>query len=252
MLAVGTRIATDEVELRDRHEQLGVVGIVDAYEFGGTFFGGDRFQPVVSAYAVGGVHDRIALAQFAHVANDRFDVGGAAVSAAANDRFRVVELGLGDDHQARLFEHKAARERPYGNRKGLRAVYESRKGVDEFRFAHAVAQQFLQTRRTTRACCDDKNAFFLNAALCDEVLQLGGWILSRSLDRKRCIDACFGGFERNAAEGRNGIEKVVSLVKELFGGERRSLRIVREKLVALLRLTHEGVDGVSRFTQSDE
>ena len=122
VLAVGTRIATDEVELRDRHEQLGVVGIVDAYEFGGTFFGGDRFQPVVSAYAVGGVHDRITLAQFAHVANDRFDVGGAAVSAAANDRFRVIELGLGDDHQARLFEHKAARERPYGNRKGLRAV----------------------------------------------------------------------------------------------------------------------------------
>ena len=95
VLAVGTRIATDEVELRDRHEQLGVVGIVDAYEFGGTFFGGDRFQPVVSAYAVGGVHDRITLAQFAHVANDRFDVGGAPLAAIAlgqGDRVRAGKI----------------------------------------------------------------------------------------------------------------------------------------------------------------
>ena len=74
---------------------------------------------MITAYAVGGVHDRVSFPQFAYVADDGFNVGCAIVASATDNRFGVVEFGLGDDDQAGFFKHEAARKGPYGNGKRL-------------------------------------------------------------------------------------------------------------------------------------
>ena len=96
MFAVGARVAADEVELSHGHVKLGFARVVDLNKIGRTVVGCHGHKAAVAAHAVGGVHDRIALGEFAHVADDCVDVRCLGRPAPPHDGTRVVKLAFGD------------------------------------------------------------------------------------------------------------------------------------------------------------
>ena len=113
-------IATDQMQLGDRHVQPVALGVFDVEVFAGLAAGFQRHQSAVTADAVVFMHHRRTFAEFAEVANDRF---GLAARAFASTRLRGAlgkQLTLGHDHpRRRAVDAETVVQRRYGDEHAL-------------------------------------------------------------------------------------------------------------------------------------
>jgi hypothetical protein len=94
-------VAADQVQLRHRHVQRGLVGVFQVQELAGAFAQVDVQQPLVAADAVVDVHHRVADLQLRQVLDQRVDAADLLLlAAAARLRRGGEELGLGDELHA--------------------------------------------------------------------------------------------------------------------------------------------------------
>ena len=114
------------MQLRDRHVQRRLVRVFQVQKLGRAASPMSMLcKPEIAADAVLDVDDRIADPEFRQVADHRLDVRGAlALPAAQATRARGVQLGFGDDRDAR---RRAARSlRAAGRRRGRSAASDAR------------------------------------------------------------------------------------------------------------------------------
>ena len=105
-------VAADDVQLRHRHIELVLAGVFKQQELGLAFAKIKVEQALVAAYAVLGVHHRIADLELGQVAQHVLDRALARlVAQAARARGAGVELGLGDDAPALGLDRKAVEQR---------------------------------------------------------------------------------------------------------------------------------------------
>ena len=101
LLGADAGVAGDQVQLRDRHVERRLVGVLEVQELGRLFLGaaeGDRRQAEVAADAVVDVDHRIADLELGEVLDQRVDVARLLLAAppARAGRHRE-QLGLGDE-----------------------------------------------------------------------------------------------------------------------------------------------------------
>ena len=91
-------VAGDEMQLRDRHRERRLVGVLEVQELARLRVAeGDEAQAEVSADAVVHVHDRVADVEFGEILDQRVDVACLLLALlAARARRGGEELGLGD------------------------------------------------------------------------------------------------------------------------------------------------------------
>ncbi len=103
--------------MRHRHEQLGVVGVVQFQELGRSLAEVHHLQPAIAADAVLHVHHRVADLELRQVADHRLDVGGALARAiAVAARAGRVQLAFRQQHQACGRQREALLHRPHTER----------------------------------------------------------------------------------------------------------------------------------------
>ena len=107
-LGRGAAVAADQVQVRHRHVELGVVGVDELQELGRTFAEVQRDEAEIAADAVLLVDDRVADAHLGEVAQHRVDVRAPRGVAPAAAHDAGVELGLGDEGEPRRGHAKPA------------------------------------------------------------------------------------------------------------------------------------------------
>ena len=101
LIGADAGVAADQVQLRHRHVQCGLVGVLQVQELARSFPRVDVHQALVAADAVVDVHHRVAHLEFRQVLDQRFDAAGLLLLAPAPGLRRGGEqLGLGDKLQA--------------------------------------------------------------------------------------------------------------------------------------------------------
>ena len=164
------RVAGDQVELRDRHVERRLVGVLELEELarlGLVAAERDRRQAEVAADAVVDVDDRVADVELGEVLDQRVDVARLLLAAAPARAGRHREqLGLGDElDRSRVVapapsrtRREALRERRDGDREALVARFELGQRRDARRVDAAVAQQLEQALAPAFALGDDEDA----------------------------------------------------------------------------------------------
>ncbi len=93
-----TGVAADQVQLRHRHVQRGLVGVLEVQELRGAVADVDVQQALVAADAVVRVHDRVADLQLGQILDQRIDVADLFLLAPpAGARRGGEQLRLGDE-----------------------------------------------------------------------------------------------------------------------------------------------------------
>jgi hypothetical protein len=100
----------------DRDIELVAVGIFEREELGGHAADLQGLQPQIAPDAVLLVHDRRALGQLGEVAHDGVAVALARTAPTLLAHPLAVELGLGDQGDAAVFQQQAALQRRDGQR----------------------------------------------------------------------------------------------------------------------------------------
>ena len=107
---VGAAVARDQLQLRHRHVELGVVGVFEVEELGVAFAEIHVYQAEVAADAVAFMHHRIAHLQLRQVAQPAFEIGAAGVGApSARTRRGGIQFVLGNDRN--IVQQEAAGKR---------------------------------------------------------------------------------------------------------------------------------------------
>ncbi len=108
-IRVGTGIARDNVQLRHRHEELGLVGVMQFEEFLFAEAEIHPDQPAVTADAVAFVHDRVADLEFGEVFQPVVEGGFLLGFAPGTAGCAGEEFGFGDESE--LVQRKAGLQR---------------------------------------------------------------------------------------------------------------------------------------------
>ena len=102
-------VAADQVQLRHRHIELVVPGVLQVQKFGLAFAQVEVGEAQIAADAVLGVDHRVADAQLRQVAHHALDRSRARLCAPAGAHRAGIELGLGDYTNILVDEGKAAK-----------------------------------------------------------------------------------------------------------------------------------------------
>ena len=156
-------VAADQVQMRHRHVQRGVVGVAEVQELAGAFAAEVEVdQSAVAPDAVVGVHHRIADLQLGQVLDQRLDVAHRLLAAAPTQGRRGgEEFRLGDERDRRrvvAFPHEAARERRGRNRDRFVAAFELGQRRHARHVDAVVAQQLEQALAPAFAFGDQQHA----------------------------------------------------------------------------------------------
>ena len=185
-------VACDQVQLRNRHVERRLVGVLEVQELARAVAEVDVHQADVAADAVVRVHDRVADLQLRQVLDQRVDVAdGLLLAAAPCGRRGRKEFGLGDELDRGavigLEPEEALCERRDGDREVRVAGLELGEIRDARRFYFAVAQQLEQALAAALGLGDDQHAVLSRA---DLRLQTGQRLRRTAVDAEVGQSAC--------------------------------------------------------------
>ncbi|XQU67721.1 hypothetical protein OJJOAM_000452 [Cupriavidus sp. H18C1] len=251
-LRIGTRIARDHVQLVDRHIQLAALVVVQMQEFLVALAHVERDQALVAADAMLAVHDRVADLQLGQVAHHRVDAAGLLLLAAAGAARGIrIELGLGDEGQARLAVHRRQREaalqRRHRDRERRVAGEEGRAILDRMRTQAAVGEQLQQRLAAARRIGAHQHASLLAQ---QQRLEIDQRVLGAAIDRdvgqrgrqRSGVGAGRAFLQHQPRQRLGGAEELLLVQEQLRGRQQRPLAIVPHEVVALLRIGPEAAD----------
>ena len=141
----GAAVAADEVEVRHRDVELGVVGVDELQELVGSVAQVERDEAEVAADAVLLVHHRIADAHLGEIAHHRVDVGALGRLARGAPHDAGIEFGLGDEGEAGVVPGESRRERRRHQHHAIGRGHEGREILGE-RGLHVVLGEVLLHR----------------------------------------------------------------------------------------------------------
>jgi hypothetical protein len=250
-LGADARVAADEMQLRDRHVQRGLVGVLQVQELAGPPLSSIRQvdvpQPDVAPDAVVHVHHRVTHLQLRQVLDERVDVAHLLLLALAPRGGRSgEELGLGDELDRDLLggfvPEEAFGDGRRRNGEALVALLELGQRRDAGRLDPVVAQQLEQAFAAAFALGHDQHAV---RRVGHVPLQLGQRLGRAAVHRQvgqrpRPVH----GFA--AAHGQRGMrlrerEELLRLQEELFRRQDRALPVVLQETMPLARVGPEAL-----------
>jgi hypothetical protein len=241
-VGIGSRIAGDDVQLRDRDIEPGIVGVMQLEELGVAFTEIEMDEPLVTSDAVLLMHHRRADLELGQVAQPVVDRGPSRRDMAAAPRRAVgVEFGLGDDRQ--VVEHEAVVQRSDAQR-------ERRLARPEFFEASAGAglQAVFGKQRGERLAPSGGLGEQQRAAgeTVEEGLQAPQGIIGAAVDRQGGQVSCrpvAAGREVDAGVGTGGDEEGFLCKEQVGRRQQRPAAFAREHRVARLRFAPEVAHG---------
>ncbi len=250
---IGADVAPYQVQLRNRHVQLGLVRVLQVQELGGSFSKIQRLQSQVAPDSVLDVHDRITGTQLGQVAHDRIDVGGAvSLSAALAPRIGRIQLGLGHHGQSRRRRGESLVQR-------RRSQHQPRVGAGEVLEAFAIREgqprlgQHLRHRVAApgRVGHQQHTAGKLFAPIAQLLDRIGALAVDR--ERGQGLEVRVIGFRQREAGKRLELqEQLLGRQVQLPGRQAGALRVARQEGVALAGLVPEAPHGsLNRTMQHD-
>jgi hypothetical protein len=247
-LGADSRVAGDQVELRDRHVERRLVGVLELEELAGfrvVAAERDRRQAEVAADAVVDVNDRVADVELGEVLDQRVDVARLLLAAppARAGRHRE-QLGFGDElDRSRVVDggafgtrRETLRERRDGDREALVARFELGQRRDARRVDAAVAQQLEQAFAPAFALGDDEDAMRRRRDVHLEALErLGCAAVDAEVGqdgRPRLRVVALAAQRQQRVRGAGG-EELLGLQEQRFGRQDRALAVMLEETMAL-------------------
>ncbi len=232
-------VARDQVQLRHRHVERGLVGVLEVQELARTIAQVDVEQALVAADAVIHMHHRVADLQLRQVLDQRFNVADLFLLLASACRRRGgEELGLGEELD-RCGTAFALPVESRGQRRGDdRDLFVVAFELGERRHGRhrnvMVAQQVEQALAAAFAFGDDQDAGRGRGQVLFECLQRLGGVAIDGHGRQGP-----GVFDRLRAaqyQGRMRVrerEEVFAAQEDLFRRKDRPLRVVLQEAMAL-------------------
>ena len=245
-VGIGAAVAADQVQLCDRDVELGVVGVLQMEELARAAVAElERLEPEVAADAVFDVDNRVAHTQLREVADHRFDVARALPTAAAQaTRACRIELGLGQDRDARVGQDEAAVHRSDAERQRSVARQETVEVGRVCRRDSVLGEHLGHRFAASGGVGQDQRA----AA---ELRQKRAQPRQRILGLPRDRDVGHRGealgraiAERDAREGLARDEELLGIEIEPFRRQTGTLRVLADEPEAVLRLPPEALTRV--------
>ena len=228
-LGGGAAVAADDVEARDRHVELGIVGIEQVQEFVRPVAEIERSEAEVAADAVLFVDDRVADAHLGEVAQHRLDVGPARVAPGGSADDVGVELGFGDERDAALRPEESGVRRADRKRGARVAANELGPVGDDGRLEAVLREVLLHGFTPAQAVGDDQHAL---AGRGREALERVQRIAGAAIDlqRRKCLRCSFSEASRRLGQldPRERLEGTVELIdrqEQLVRRQQRARRV---------------------------
>ena len=248
-LGADAGVARDQMELRDRHVERGLVGVFEVQELAGapilSIREVDALQARIAPDAVVRMHHRVADLQLRQVLDQRIDVADLLLLAApARARRGREQLGLGDELDRRAhvrFEpEESLRQRRDRDREVRVAGLEVGQARDTRRLDPAVAQQFEQAFAPALGLGDDQHAVRRRGDLVLQARQgLGRAAVDAQLGQGAGPRHVVAAAQRELGVPVAQREEVFGLEEQLFRRQDRPLAVRLQEAMALARVGPE-------------
>src|SRR5471030_2421750 len=171
---VAAGVSGDQVQVGNRHVQLGAFGVLQSQEFGNLVVDFQSRQTQITADTVVYVHHRRAFAQLGEVLDHCIVVAVGTLFPATTLHHPLTEQrAFGDQRQRRVIQHQAFVQRRNGDRQAILARDKVRPAVDGFRSQLQAFEQFQQHFTTARRLGGKQHA---TGELVEETRQRRQWL----------------------------------------------------------------------------
>ena len=251
-------IAADQLQLADRHIQRGRVGIFQVQEFlqlrltlGILVAHIHVDQAPVAAYAVRGVHHRVAQGQLGQVLDQGLDIADLLLLfAPARHGAGCKQLGLGDQIDTGLQPAKADRQAGRGNAPFFAAGYEFLQRVKGGRVDLRGAQKVQEAFATAIALGQHQQPLLGVACVVFELgqrvfgaAQRGHGGQGADVGIGRGCFFCGVGFQCQLRVAIGQGIKLLGAQKQAFGRQGRALGVALHQTVSVLGVLPEAMQG---------
>ncbi len=238
-------VAADEMQVADRHVQLGVVGVDELQELVGAVAQVEGEKTEVAADAVLFVHDGIADPHLGEVAHHRVDVAALGGFASGTAHHSCVQLAFGDERKLPFRPLEPRADRCRDEQHAFRRCEHAREPFDEMRVKAVFREVLLHGLATTRALGHDRDLVGRGFHV---ALERGQRIVGAAIHvhgRQRARGTAVAALHLDARERLDRAVERVRREEQLGRRQQRPRLVAAQEPVARLRVLPESLDGAA-------